>query len=92
MVGTAIKFEQEITSVAFHESNRLAIGDSQGKIFLISNLLSKKGRNEAIYHWHSMPVGALAFMDSRTLISGGAEAVLVFWHEASNRKDFCPRL
>lgn len=31
-------------------------------------------------------------MDSRTLLSGGEEAVLVFWFEGSNRKDFCPRL
>lgn len=91
-MGKEFKIANEITTVAYHSSHRLAIGDNTGRITLFSNILSKKGRISSTLHWHSMAVGSLRFMDSRTLLSGGKEAVLVFWHEASNQKDFCPRL
>lgn len=72
-------------------SNKLAIGTEKGKILICQDYMSNRIQMSS-YHWHSMEVGALQFMDSRTLLSGGQEAVLVFWFEGSNRKDFCPRL
>lgn len=90
--SSIIETHYPITTVAYDGSaNKIAIGTEKGKITICSNFSQNKP-NLSTYHWHSMPVGALKFMDSRTLLSGGEEAVLVFWFEGSNRKDFCPRL
>jgi WD40 repeat protein len=91
-IGNTIETSYPITSVAYDSSaNKIAIGTDKGKINIYTNFTQNKPQIST-YHWHSMAVGALKFMDSRTLLSGGSEAVLVFWFEGSNRKDFCPRL
>lgn len=79
-LGKVIEFPFPLTAVAFDKSGqKLALGDERGRITLITNVFSKKGRNSATLHWHASAVGALTFMDNSTLVSGGQEAVLVFW-------------
>ncbi|XP_067932246.1 WD repeat-containing protein 75-like isoform X1 [Watersipora subatra] len=74
----------------------VAVGHTDGKISIWSNVLS----NKAVYtwiHWHSLPVLSLSYTpEGSFLLSGGHESVLVKWPHGSygnkSQREFLPRL
>lgn len=80
--------------MACHPTEECAlVGDSTGKILLIQGF-SEKLPTKAKYHWHSLPVKAIAFSPSGTsFFSGGSEGVLVKWSlDDEYNREFLPRL
>ena len=70
-ISQTLEIDYAITTVAYDSgANKLAIGTEKGKIVQVSNFSSNKPQMN-VYHWHSMPVGALKYLDSSTLLSGG---------------------
>lgn len=92
-VENKIDVQAEVTAVAFHpNSQRLVVGDASGRLYTVTDYLSPKPRVQ-ISHWHANAVHAVNFLPGgQTTVSGGQEAVLVFWKDENTRKDFCPRL
>jgi len=84
----------EMISVACHPHLPLVVvGCANGKILAI-NEIDQPHVTRVVYHWHSLPVTALAFTkDGTHFLSGGHECVLVRWnlHAAGDRK-YVPRV
>ena len=84
----------EMISVACHPHLPLVVvGCANGKILAI-NEIDQPHVTRVVYHWHSLPVTALAFTkDGTHFLSGGHECVLVRWnlHAAADRK-YVPRV
>ncbi|OLY78563.1 WD repeat-containing protein 75 [Smittium mucronatum] len=73
----------------------IALGDKEGKIIVLrgESRFENNGANRTIYHWHSSGILSLAYSnDGKFILSGGSEAVLVYWQLATFQKDFLPRL
>ena len=88
-----IDFQSSVTAVSFHPtSQKLVVGDDHGRLYTVTDYLSPKPRIQ-ISHWHANAVRAISFLPGgQTTVSGGHEAVMVFWKDENTRKDFCPRL
>ena len=72
----------------------VVVGCHNGKILVITDLLRKGPITRVVYHWHSLPVTAVAFTRQGThFLSGGHECVLVRWNvEAAGDRQYMPRL
>ncbi|KAI1811768.1 WD40 repeat-like protein [Poronia punctata] len=82
----------------------LVIGCARGVVFIYSDLMPQirllnntKTRHHALqpvrYHWHRRAVHSVKWSrDGNYVISGGSEAVLVFWQLDTRKLDFLPHL
>ncbi|KHJ41846.1 WD domain, G-beta repeat protein [Trichuris suis] len=74
----------------------VATGDVDG-VILIWNNLFRGNPVRTVCHWHTMPIGHLAFNQSGSaLYSGGQERVVVKWNlhnpDQSEGRDYLPRI
>ena len=71
----------------------VVVGCRNGKILVINNV-DTDVCTRVVYHWHSLPVEAVAFSrDGTHFLSGGHECVLVRWNlSAAGERQFVPRL
>lgn len=69
--------------------NDVVVGDEKGRIFYHVNGLEEEGLVTQ-KHWHTGRVNAVLLREGN-LISAGEEGVVVFWHLATEKKDFLPR-
>lgn len=87
---------KKLTCVAVHPTeSQVASGDSTGRIMRWDITDSPDSMYSAVHHWHSVPVSALAYTSTGSvLLSGAEEGVLCIWSEAStsNKPQFIPRL
>lgn len=80
------------------ESLSVAVGNTNGAIYLYENILSSGKPSEQsltprTLHWHREAVGCVKWSrDNNYLISGGKETVLVLWQLATGKKQFLPHL
>lgn len=76
-----------ITSLAISNDSTVAIGTSSGVIHVILDSVTR------LLKWHIDQVKSLCFShDSKYLMSGGLERVLVFWQLDTEKQQFLPRL
>uniref|UniRef100_A0A5S6QVD0 WD_REPEATS_REGION domain-containing protein n=1 Tax=Trichuris muris TaxID=70415 RepID=A0A5S6QVD0_TRIMR len=83
--------------IAGHPSRPIvATGDVNG-VILIWNNLFKSNPIRTVCHWHTVPIGHLAFnQNGSALYSGGLERVVVKWNlrnpDPSEGRDYLPRI
>jgi len=80
-------------NLAFHPTDSyLATGDAKGQILLWYKFHAADVVT-SVLHWHAHAVASLAFTeDGAYLLSGGEEAVLVFWQLDTGHRQYVPRL
>ncbi|XP_063233098.1 WD repeat-containing protein 75 [Bacillus rossius redtenbacheri] len=87
--------DRVFTCVACHPREyTVAAGDNTGRVLLYQGCLRAPKCVCTVYHWHSLPVVAVAFThEGSVFFSGGEERVLVKWPVASpQEKTFVPRM
>jgi len=74
-------------------SKVIACGDTSGRVLVYSGL-EQAEPVKAVLHWHSLPVGGVAWSgEGGVLYSGGGEAVLAKWkQEDGSKPSFVPRV
>lgn len=75
----------------------VATGLKTGEIHIYSDILNKKSDTKSLnpqrLHWHRVAPRTMKFSpDSRYLVSGGDETVLVMWQLDTNQKQVLPHL
>lgn len=85
---------RSLTTIAFHPTDPLlATGDQKGQIVLWHRFDDADSLVTSSLHWHAHEVSSLAFTDDGAyMLSGGEEAVLVFWQLATGHRHYLPRL
>lgn len=82
------ELKHNINVIAVSNDGIVALGTTNGVIELIYQDLSKR-----YLKWHIDQVKALSFdKDTKYLLSGGLEKVLVFWQLDTEKQQFLPRL
>jgi len=82
------------TCVKVHPVSKvIACGDTSGRVLVYSGL-EQPEPVKAVMHWHSLPVGGIAWSgEGGVLYSGGGEAVLAKWkQEDGSKPSFVPRV
>lgn len=75
------------------DSTCFAVGDEIGKIHYYYDFLNENGPTTSTRHWHANPVKTLEFTkDGAFLLSGGKEAVVVLWHQATQQNSYISRV
>lgn len=83
----AFAYKAFISSLAVSNERTVAVGTSSGVIHLMTESMSR------LLKWHIDQVKSLCFShDSKYLMSGGLERVLVFWQLDTEKQQFLPRL
>ncbi|PVV04800.1 hypothetical protein BB560_000676 [Smittium megazygosporum] len=92
----SFELNSELTMFAINPKNhsQIAVGDISGKIHLCHQVFDQNSNVvKTVMHWHSNRVNSLAYTsDGNYILSGGNEAVLVFWQLSTFQRDFLPRL
>ena len=71
----------------------LVVGDCIGKIHYYYHFFNENGPTISSRHWHSNRVNVLEFTkDDAFLLSGGKEAVVVLWHQVTQKNSFISRV
>ncbi|PVZ98134.1 hypothetical protein BB558_005266 [Smittium angustum] len=91
-----IDFYATLVSMAINpkSNSEISVGDENGIIHFCQRVFDPNTKPiKSSVHWHSSSVNALEYTkDGNYLLSGGIEAVLVFWQLSTLKRDFLPRL
>ncbi|EQC42511.1 hypothetical protein SDRG_00244 [Saprolegnia diclina VS20] len=89
----SLRYNRYMTSVALHPTrDEVVTGDVNGQIQVWRSLTEHMVPEPTKLHWHSHPVGSVAYStDGNYVASGGEEFVFVLWHLESGKRTTIPR-
>ena len=90
----SFKSGAKLTCIAMKsDATCICVGNNKGKIYYYYDFTSKSGATISTRHWHANPVKYLHFTrDNTFLLSGGKEAVVVLWHQATQQHSFISKV